>query len=264
MRVTIPEFQSKKECFNYLIKNKTKLVNQKKSLPIFSDPSIYTPFSKSKSFSTKSEDQETNENEIDVKLVGNVANWVDSHMDLILPNAPLRSIKNRKHLIPHLHDHEHKIAAEIGDVEDIYLEDISLLDLGLEMEGSTQALIMESKVKREYNERAFLKYKNKKAYQHSIGLQYIKLELAINNKNEEKEYDFFKKYYDQIINKESVDSSGFFWVIPEYKLIEISLVLFGANELTPTLDSSDKGYSINGSSSDTRKLKALNELLNKF
>ena len=41
--------------------------------------------------------------------------------------------------------------------------------------------------------------------------------------------------YDSIINKEKIDKSGYFWYVTEIKLFEISAVLFGSNELTPTV-----------------------------
>jgi hypothetical protein len=53
--------------------------------------------------------------------------------------------------------------------------------------------------------------------------------------------DFWNKYYKDIINKEFVDEYGFFWVVNEIKLLEVSAVLFGANELTPTLEIGNSG-----------------------
>ena len=263
MREQLPDFEDKKELFKYLIENKSKLIAQKKAMPITVD----SPFSRS-SIMKIAEPKSTQSNvsssdNIRVKIVGNTANWVDSYFDLVLPNAPNRSINNRKHLIPHLKDHDYRIAAEIGDVVDIYTENVSLRDLGLDIDGSTQAVIMLSDVKKSYDERSFAKYKAGKANQHSIGLQYVKLELAINDESEEAEFATWQKYYDQIINKEVVDESGFFWAVLEYKLIEISLVLFGANELTPTLDSG-KSTPDGDSLKNTRKLEALELLLNKF
>jgi hypothetical protein len=38
------------------------------------------------------------------------------------------------------------------------------------------------------------------------------------------------------LNKNIADEYGFFWVVTEIKLLECSCVLFGANEITPTLE----------------------------
>ncbi len=81
-----------------------------------------------------------------------------------------------------------------------------------------------------------MQYKEGRINQHSIGLQYLDLELAINDEESEKEFDFWNKYFDQIINKEKAEELGFFWVVKEIRLLENSAVLFGSNEITPTLD----------------------------
>lgn len=269
MRIDIPEFADKKGLFDYLVTNKSKLIAQKKSLPITVD-APFSSVSFSKNSTPKAASATENDNDtLRVKIVCNTANWCDSQFDVILPNAASRSINNRKDLIVHLKDHNYQISSEIGDVVDVYNETVSLRDLGLELDGSTQCLIMISDVKRAYDERSFMKYKAGKANQHSIGLQYIKLELAINDEDYQKEFENWNKYYDQVINKEVINESGFFWAVHEYKLLENSLVLFGANELTPTLDNdldSAKSHSKKNSdpSTDTRKLDAINAILTKL
>ena len=72
--------------------------------------------------------------------------------------------------------------------------------------------------------------------QHSIGLQYVKIELAINDKDEKEEFKAWEKYFPLAINKSKAESQGYFWAVKEYKLLENSAVLFGSNELTPTLE----------------------------
>jgi hypothetical protein len=44
----------------------------------------------------------------------------------------------------------------------------------------------------------------------------------------------------QVINKDVANSRGYFWVIYEIKLLEVSAVLWGANELTPCIDNEEK------------------------
>lgn len=274
MRIQIPEFGSKNELHNYLRRNKKSLISQKKSLPIYSEPSFFSPqivHSKFESFKNNDPVLEDVDS-IRVKVVANSANWVDSHMDMIVDGAPARSIRERKNLIPHLHDHLHLMTAEVGDVQDIYLADISLTELGLDMKGATECVIMVSDVKKSMNEKVFNRYKDGKVKQHSIGLQYVRLELAIDDSESEKEYSFFKDYYDKAINKDKIDEYGFFWVVQEYKLIENSAVLFGSNELTPTLDNNLKMGFVPGSPqtsaieplTNTRKMDALTEVLRKF
>lgn len=242
MRISIPDFESKKGTFDYLVKNKKSLIAKKKMGIVKSDPFYYSPAiipgNGKTSFSVKEEGdvQPADIDTLRVKVVANTANWIDSHMDMILEGAATKSIKERKHIIPHLYDHNHSVMAEVGDVVDIYPQKLHLRELGIDKEGSTESIIFVSDVKKSYNEKVFDRYKKGKATQHSIGLQYVKLELAVNDKDYEKEYDFFKKYYDLAINPEIADQYGYFWVVSEYKLIENSVVLFGSNELTGTLE----------------------------
>jgi hypothetical protein len=88
-----------------------------------------------------------------------------------------------------------------------------------------------------------------KVNQHSIGLQYVKLSLAINDEDYKEEFEVWNKYNEQIINKDKAEANGFFWAVQEIKLIENSAVLFGSNEITPTLDNNLK----NEPSVDTQK-----------
>lgn len=242
MRISIPEFDNKKATFDYLVKNKKQLISKKKMGVVKSDPFYFSPAilpangKTSFSFKSLEESQEADQDTLRVKVVANTANWIDSHLDMILEGAATKSINERKSLIPHLYDHEHSVMAEVGDVVDIYPQKLQLRELGINREGSTESIIFVSDVKKEYNERVFDRYKKGKATQHSIGLQYVKLELAVNDKDYEKEYDFFKKYYDIAINPEAADQYGYFWIVSEYKLIENSVVLFGSNELTGTLE----------------------------
>jgi hypothetical protein len=122
-------------------------------------------------------------------------------------------------------------------------------ELGVKTNGSTQAVIFETDVMRSYNEKIFNQYKFGKINQHSIGLQYVKIELAINDEDSEKEFDFWNKYIGKIGNPDFAEQDGYFWVVGEYKLLENSSVLFGSNELTFTLSS--KYDTIDQPSSDT-------------
>src|SRR5690606_38105403 len=75
--------------------------------------------------------------------------------------------------------------------------------------------------------------------QHSIGLQYLQMELAINDSEDKPHYKTWERYYSGIINKEEVDKRGYFWAIKEAKIYENSAVLFGSNEMTPTIQTQD-------------------------
>lgn len=246
---------SGKPLFKFLLENKDALIAEKKSVIKHSDPFSCMPDISRlkvkkdgaiiKADSTEDEDQDGNadagtmipdDESVRATVVANTANWCDSQFDVLIPDCWKNTIKQRKGMINHLHDHIHQIEAKIGEVAKIYSKDMRLSDLGLNQTGSTQVLIFETDVMKSYNEKIFNQYRLKKINQHSIGLQYVKLSLCINDEDSEKEYDFWNKYYPQVINKDVVDVRGYFWVVTEIKLLENSCVLFGSNELTPTLD----------------------------
>lgn len=240
MKELIPENLKGKELFKFLVENKNSLISQKKSMlkrtdAIISNASLFNIKDKTAIKATPNSIP-SYATSVRVKVVANTALWLDSAKDVLLPDCWKKSIKDRKGMIPHLHDHVHEIGAEVGDVVNIYSQDISLTDLGVNKSGTAQALIFETDIQKSYNPIVFEKYRTGKIKQHSIGLQYGKIDLAINDEESEKEYDFWTKYYDQLINPQDADESGFFWVVPEIKLLENSAVLFGCNQLTPTLN----------------------------
>jgi hypothetical protein len=70
---------------------------------------------------------------------------------------------------------------------------------------------------KEYDEKAYFLYRDKQVKQHSIGLQYVKIYLCIDSSEEEDTMykENWDKYYSQVINKEKVDSRGYFWAVTE-------------------------------------------------
>lgn len=240
MKIQIDENLKGKELFKFLTENKKELIAQKRSMlkrtdPVYSSPVFFNVKGDTITKTAIGEIQ-PDATSLRVKVVANTALYFDSQKDVLLPDCWKKSIKDRKGLIPHLHDHKHELEAEVGDVHDIYSQEITLYDLGVNRAGSTQSLIFETDIRKSYNETVFNKYKAGKIKQHSIGLQYVKIELAINDEEYEKEMDFWNKYISLIINKEEAEEAGYFWVVPEIILLENSSVLFGSNRLTPTLE----------------------------
>lgn len=243
MKIEIDENLKGKELFAFLMANKGELIAQKKALPKFADPISYSPvyYNVKGDDATKTTigDIAQDATTIRVKVVANTSMWCDSQMDVLLKDSAKKSISEglgRKHL----HDHIYQLNAQVGDVVGVYYQDISLSELGVKGGiGSAQALIYETDIQASYNRLVFNLYKSGKVDQHSIGLQYMRIDLAINDKDSEKEYDFWNKHINDVINKEVVIDKGYFWLVQEYKLLENSAVLFGANRLTPTLEVKD-------------------------
>lgn len=243
MKISIDPELKGKELYRFLIENKSALIAQKKSMEKWCDavsfsPTIYNLKGKEATKAALGEIP-MDATSLRVKVVANTSLWCDSDMDVLLRDSAKKSMKERKGLILHLKNHGRTLDDQVGDVADIYYEDIALMELGYNKSGTGQALIFETDIRKSYDEKIFNKYRSGLIKQHSIGLQYVKLDLAINDPEDEKEYDYWNKYIDQVINREVAEEKGYFWVVPEYKLIENSAVLFGSNILTPTLDAKE-------------------------
>jgi hypothetical protein len=245
MKVIIPENLVGKELFKFLMANKGQLIAAKKAAIKTTDSVVYdaliiTPI-KSASEKAAGENGSIPEEAIgfrtlDVKVVANTAWYCDSQMDVLTDKCYDKSIKEKGNLIPHIADHIRQSTNHVGDVKKVYTQSLSLKELGYQGSGSTTALIFETTVREDYNEDTYKFYKNGKIKQHSIGLIYVSIGLCINDKEYLPEYELWNKYYEKVINKDVVDEKGYFWIVPEIKVMENSCVLFGSNQLTPTLD----------------------------
>lgn len=250
MRVSIPEFATKKDLFDYLKSNEKELISQKKCLPIKSEASnggcesiSYAKLegsTKSEGFKAL-EDTELKAGEIRVKAFANTIGWCDSHMDVLIRDSALKTINDKgasnQVLFYHLKDHEHSTEGIIGRDAKASLEDVSLGRFNIDSDIKTTQVIMGSSiVSKDYDKKAYLLYSDNQIKQHSIGLQYVKLYLCIDSEEAEDAVykDNWEKYYNQVINKDKVDSAGFFWAVTQIRLLEFSAVLFGSNVLSPT------------------------------
>jgi hypothetical protein len=179
---------------------------------------------------------EDTENVIYRTIVGNTYNWMDSHDDVHINGLFGKSISENKTKILHLHDHLYRLTAKVGKPLDIYEKELNWTDLGVAKPGNTMALMMDSEIKKALNNQIFDFYKEGEINQHSVGMSYVKIFLAINSEKEKEEFATWNKYFNMIGNKERALEKGYFWAVTEAKLFEISAVISGSNELTPTIE----------------------------
>lgn len=190
-----------------------------------------------------------------VKIVGNTYNWLDSHGDVHVEGCFTKSIKENLDKIYHLDNHKHSFSDIVGKFESIEEMPVKWLDLGVSKSGNTICLVGTSEVEEDYNCKVFEAYKENKINQHSVGMQYIKMDLAVNSTdiNAKEEKATWDKYYPLLGNPEKADEEGYFWVVKEAKLLEISALLWdGSNSLTPTIS-----INIEPSEDDTQKQEPL-------
>jgi phage head maturation protease len=229
-----------KQDIKELIRNKAELIEFKKAQFKACDSSILIDKeikSVNKALSTSTEhDTDT---VIKRTIIGNTYNWLDSHGDVHLKGTFTKSINERQSKINHLHDHEQKTTAKVGKPSKVYEKEVLWSDLGVNKIGSTIAVMMDTNILKDFNSMVFRQYKDGDIDQHSVGMYYVKIDLAVNDPEEEEEYKVWTENINQIGNKEKAEEAGYFWAVKEAKLIEISAVLEGSNELTPTIEAKD-------------------------
>ena len=222
-----------------IVKQKEELISIKKGATKYTK-GVPTKVINCDTLKNKSVLNKDNESSIERTVIGNTYLWMDSHGDVHSKGCFAKTIKERSESVFHLHDHEFKITSKVGNPIKIYEESIKWKDLGVNKSGDTEALFMDTEIIKSYNSQIFEEYKTGKINQHSVGMQYVKIDLAVNDEEYEDEYKVWKDNIDNIGNKDYAEEKGYFWLVREAKLIEISAVLLGSNELTPTLQADNK------------------------
>lgn len=232
-------FSTQKDLFKYLVENKKDLLDLKKAAVKCTDVIGLTPVPIREIDAVKSKYlYENNEGKGTLKrtIVANTYNWLDSHDDVHIPGIFTESIAQRGAKAPHLHDHKFELEARVGKPIQFFEKEMSWRELGQGKTGKTTALLMESEIRRSYNEKVYDDYKNDEIDQHSVAMRYIKIALAVNDEeNYPKEYEEWQKHIKNIGNRQEAERKGYFFAVYEAALIEVSAVLLGSNELTPTL-----------------------------
>lgn len=224
------DFADKASLQKFLFENKAALKVQKKAQMKCADAiSVLMP-----SQSNHVNKAQTDSNKILVKAVINTTNLLDSHDDVHLPGIWNKSLNENKNIL-HLQEHIMKYQNIISKDVNAKAEKYKWKELGFDFNGTTEALVFESTIKAEKNPYMFKLYKDGEVDNHSVGMQYVKIDLALDNPDYPNEYSAWEKYLPEIANKETAEAQGFFWYVQEAKVIEGSAVVLGSNYVTPTL-----------------------------
>ncbi len=253
-------FSTSEEMYKAIIENKESIKTLKKSTIKEADglSCLVSDNETKKGIVTKSNDPvDGSPTEIKVRIVGNTTNLLDSHGDVHIDGIWKRTLKASDEKL-HLQEHKRTFDMVIENKAKTYTKNTTFKDLGIDLDGSTQALIMDSLVKQSRNPLMFDQYKNGWVTNHSVGMQYVDMVVCINSEEKwaKEEKENWDKYYPLIANKEDADEAGYFWAVLEAKLVEVSAVLFGSNYATPTLENnmkSEQSPSEPDSSKDTQK-----------
>jgi hypothetical protein len=210
----------------FVIANHDEIIKAKKRELKWSDPLAFT--ARPSDTATKvASDGKT------FDIVGNSAGFMDSHMDVSMSGSYDKTVSESAKYAPILENHIHSPKGIIGRNKGVEVRHVSIKDLGYNKEGTTEAVVF--KIDPCYDEKMRTLYANGEIKQHSIGLQYVKIEMCVNDDSDNKGFANWNKYIGQVINREKAEDAGYFFAVLEQKIFEVSAVLFGSNGYTPTL-----------------------------
>lgn len=233
-------FTDKKAMLAELWERKDEIISLKKATIKRTDDCGY--FIQSRSI-TKSEGEERTLQIGDtITNVINTTNYLDSHDDVHLPGIWDKSSQEQNGKTYHAVDHELKVGSVVGYPSDVKIEvrRMPWRDLGLDAEGLPDALLFHTTLTDKTNVDAFKAYRDNAPVQHSIRMQYVRIALAINDPENKEAYSVWQQYLPSIINREKAEQQGYFFAVHEAKIYkEGSTVLFGSNDITPSLGFKD-------------------------
>lgn len=244
------EFQTRKEMFDFIVKNKPEIIAQKKAVKkkvdcgIIVHPTLVRD-NKEQSIKALSDDPKIdveNLKQLRAVVLINTTNFFDRHRDVHIPGLWDKSLRENK-FIMHVQEHDsyefEKIIASGKDLK-AYVKTYSWAELGYNYPGTTEGLTFDSLIRKERNEFMLKQYAYGWVVNHSVGMYYVKMDYAFNDESYPNEFEAWKKYYPQIANKEDVDQYGMFCYVLEAKCNEGSAVPLGSNSATPTLTTETK------------------------
>lgn len=204
-----------------------------------------------------------NQKEIDleertIKAIGNTYFLIDSDQDMLVSGCSKKSINDRgpqsnaTAKIKHQSDHVLNTKNVVGRMSVI---DERVID-------GKEVLYFESFIPAtRKGDDDLVNYQEGLYDNHSIGFRYKQIELAIREGGSEMESKNWAEFYPKAINPEKADEFGFFYVVKEIELFEISVVSYGANSLTPYLGSKSIEENVKLKTEIIERLDSLNAQL---
>lgn len=238
----IPEGLTGKGLFDYLVKNEALIFHAKKSAIKEADGFTSLPMY----VNTKGDlvgkadmtEASVDSTKLKVAAVINTTNWYDSHGDVHIPGLWKKSLSDNKSGFYLLDSHQRLFQDVIADSCVAQAKTMSWKQLGLDIDGTTQALLFTCIVDQDRNAFMFGQYSKGFVKQHSVGMRYVKLVTCINDEDYPVQKENWDKYIEDVANKSDAMAAGYFWAILEAQVVEGSAVVFGSNCVTPTYNTS--------------------------
>lgn len=230
----VPDDISGKELFAFLVANKATLIAQKKFEIKRADCVAYMGDIQNRRGATVKAANAiaADKDVLEASLVINTTYWMDSHKDVHIDGLWKKSL-NETTLIYLLKEHNMSFEDIISDEVKAHTKKIPWKSLGVDFDGSTEALIFDATIKRADHPYMFEKYRTGKVKQHSVGMRYMQLDLAINDDDYPAYKELWNKYIDKIANRKQAEDVGYFWPVTQAAVVEGSAVPLGSNQITP-------------------------------
>ena len=231
------QFETQEKLFDFLRQNKNIFKIEKKSSLKKADAIVANLFQITDNVIKAIETNTLLEKDVlQVALAINTTNIMDSHDDVHISNLWNKSLKEQKFLNL-LQEHQMTFEKIISDNVKALVQMMTWKTLGYDFTGNTQVLVFNTSIEKSRNEFMFNQYAKGYVRNHSVGMRYISLALAMNSNSpyDVEEKKIWDKYYPEIVNSELPMQKGFFWAVTEAQLIEGSAVVLGSNYATPVI-----------------------------
>lgn len=228
-------FTTKEELFSELKNNKENILQLKKATVKNSDSILFNPLAKG-----QTEIKSLKMDDGYIYAVINTTKFLDSHDDVHIDGIWNKSSGEQQGKVYYIADHDLSIGKVIAYPKNvqILLEEIPFTDLGADYTGKTQALVFKVSKENIELEQAKSIINQKVDIEHSVRMQYVKIDLAINSDSNDftEEKAVWDKYIGEIANVDKAIEQGYFFAVTEAKIYkEGSMVLSGSNSVTPLL-----------------------------
>lgn len=242
----LPNGLAGKELHKFLIANKHLLIQQKKSeikkCDFVERSRLY--IDNEGRISNKADNAgmsaRPDMSKMELSVVINTSNLMDSHDDVHIPGLWKKSIKDNAAGFYLLEMHTWDFDNVIGDGLKAETRQMAWAELGAKYPGYTEALIFNGIIESDRNPDRFSDYAKGYIKEHSVGMRYVSLLLCLNDDDYKEEYTNWNQYIGQVANRSDAEDQGYFWAVLEAKIAEGSAVLKGSNWITPTLSTEVK------------------------
>ena len=233
---------NRKEIIKDKLANKTELISIKRATVKHTEGLILTPkLTLPKDSTVKAELPNDTEDVLYRTIIANTYNYMDSHDDVHLNGCFSKSIQENKRQL-YIKDHANYTTEIAGKVLKAYELMGTFEKFGYDSGLSTMAFLKDVAIYKEQSEQFFSQMSNGMINQHSVGMMYIKIALAVDDISDAEGYKLYTSLLPIIGNSKEVEEQGYFFAVQEAKELETSAVTMGSNSLTGIYNDNKKEY----------------------